>query len=214
MKELTKITEATYDVDEEEIEDMSAKEYNDEMSEVMETGYYFPGFPAIRAFPHIKIARTDEQKETCTKIAKQKNKMGPGVVAFHCLEHGKCFGFIILQDAESPKIMLDTIVSRLPSPPKVIVYDNGCNLQEYILNRFPNFFRDTRVFVDGFHYKSHTNCPSTYDSGFNVMLTKSLNTSLAEQKNARYAHLKRTAPLLSLSSLALKLRYVLNYHNE
>lgn len=140
--------------------------------------------------------------------------MGPGVLIFHCLEHNKCIGFVILDGAESPKIVTEIIVSRMSSPPQIIIYDNGSNLCEYVLNRFPLFFNKTRFFVDGFYFKSYTNCPNTYDSNFNEGLTGKLNTSLAEQKNSRYANLKYTAPFLSMYSLALKLRYAINYHND
>ena len=40
--------------------------------------------------------------------------------------------------------------------PKVIVYDNGCNLHQYCLNREPDYFRESRFLVDRFHWPNHT----------------------------------------------------------
>lgn len=40
--------------------------------------------------------------------------------------------------------------------PKIIVFDNCCNLHSYCLNRDPNFFRNTLFVVDRFHWFNHT----------------------------------------------------------
>ena len=42
------------------------------------------------------------------------------------------------------------------SAPDTLVYDNGCNLHNYCLNREPQFFKCTRFFVDKFHWRNHT----------------------------------------------------------
>lgn len=39
--------------------------------------------------------------------------------------------------------------------PKLIIYDNACNLQEYCLNRDPGFFANTKFCVDKFHWYNH-----------------------------------------------------------
>lgn len=40
--------------------------------------------------------------------------------------------------------------------PKVIIYDNACNLHEYALNRNPRMFKDSQFLVDRFHWDNHT----------------------------------------------------------
>ena len=40
-------------------------------------------------------------------------------------------------------------------PPEVVIYDNACNLHQYCLNRDPNFFCNTRFYVDGLHWDGH-----------------------------------------------------------
>lgn len=39
--------------------------------------------------------------------------------------------------------------------PKVVIYDNACNLHDYALNRDPGFFKNTKFFVDRFHWFNH-----------------------------------------------------------
>lgn len=43
----------------------------------------------------------------------------------------------------------------LKRPPKVVVYDFACALEEYCMNRDPIWFRDTKFVVDRFHWRNH-----------------------------------------------------------
>ena len=89
---------------------------------------------------------------------------------------------MVLPSAESLEMVYTTIITRFPIIPKVIVYDNACNLSEYCLNRNPNLFKDSVFLVDAFHYKSHTNCSHSYDSA-NSLCMAGLSSGLHEQKN-------------------------------
>ena len=42
------------------------------------------------------------------------------------------------------------------SAPDVAIYDNGCNLHAYVLNREPAYFKKTWFLVDRFHWRNHT----------------------------------------------------------
>ena len=44
------------------------------------------------------------------------------------------------------------------------VFDFGCNLQNYLLNREPREFGFKRVLVDSFHFQNHNSCSSSYDA--------------------------------------------------
>lgn len=44
----------------------------------------------------------------------------------------------------------------LPTAPSVIIYDNACNLHQYILNREPVHFKSSWLLVDRFHWPNHT----------------------------------------------------------
>lgn len=43
--------------------------------------------------------------------------------------------------------------------PRLIVYDNACNLHSYALNRDPVFFKNTQFLVDRLHWRDHTGKP-------------------------------------------------------
>jgi hypothetical protein len=40
--------------------------------------------------------------------------------------------------------------------PKLVVYDNACNLAAFIAKRTPIFFQNTDFLVDRLHIKGHT----------------------------------------------------------
>ena len=44
----------------------------------------------------------------------------------------------------------------LIAAPRVIVYDNACNLHTYCLNRDPVFFKHSRFLIDRLHWRDHT----------------------------------------------------------
>lgn len=178
--------------------------------ELWKTGFYFPGYRVKRTITDIKIPG---EKFECNKLYKQQRTMGPGTLYFFCVTHQKCIGFIILQKPESTRIVTQTLITRFKDMPKIILYDNGCNLNEFILNRYPTEFENSRILVDGFHYQSHNNCSHSYDSRSHPDITKELNTSLLEQKNARYCKMKWTSPFLKLQTFMSKVIYSAMFYN-
>lgn len=169
------------------------------------TGSYFPGRRICNKMKEVHI--TKESMNRCNKIAKKRGTMGPGVLWFFCGTHEKAIGFIILYNAESCKIVTETLIAWFQRAPKIVIYDNACNLEEYISNRYSKHFKDTTFYVDAFHYKSHVNCAPTYDSGLYKEKLKNVNTSLLEQKNSRIRYIKPTAPYLKARTFMAKLRY-------
>lgn len=175
-----------------------------ELTELWKTGFFFPNHKVKRRITDIKIPG---EKFACSKNYKSAKTMGPGTIYFFCVQHEKCIGFIVLHKPESLRIITHTLLTRFEIMPEIILYDNGCNLNEYILNRYPNEFKNTRIIVDGFHYNSHVNCSPSYDSSALPELTIGLNSSLLEQKNSRFAKMKPTSPFLKLDTFMSKLRY-------
>lgn len=181
-----------------------------DMLELYKTGCYFPGYPIKRTITDIKIPG---EKFDCNKIYKQQGTMGPGTLYFFCEVHRKCIGFVILDKPESPRIVTQVLLTRFTEMPAIILYDNGCNLNEFIMNRYPNEFEKSRIFVDGFHFNSHNNCSNSYDSHSHPDITNDVNTSLPEQKNSRYTKMKATSPFLKLSTFMAKVRYSAMFYN-
>lgn len=175
-----------------------------EMLELKKTGFFFPHHRVKRKIIDIKIPG---EKLPCTKNYQASKTMGPGTIYFFCVQHEKCIGFIVLDKPESLRIISHTLLTRFELMPELVLYDNGCNLNEYVLNRFPKSFKNTRIMVDGFHYNSHINCSPSYDASAHPEITREINTSLLEQKNSRFAKMKWTSPFLKLDTFMSKLRY-------
>ena len=89
--------------------------------------------------------------------------MAAGTLCIWCACHRKSIGFIVLQSAESVEHVYNILLTRFPQLPEIIIYDNGCNLYEYILNRSPEFFLKTMIVCDGFHVANHINCCAAFD---------------------------------------------------
>lgn len=43
----------------------------------------------------------------------------------------------------------------MAAAPKLIVYDNACNLHKYVLRRAPQFFSNTAFRIDRLHIYNH-----------------------------------------------------------
>lgn len=174
-----------------------------ELAEVSRTGVFFPNHRIIRKIPEINISN---ESSDCTKIYKKKGVLGAGVLLFFCVDHNNCIGFVILDRAESPKVISDIFLTRFEIMPHTILYDNSCNLSEFILNRTPQLFKDTQFLIDGFHFSAHSNCANSYnisDYPFSI----SVNSSLVEQKNAQLRYMKATSPCLKYNTFVMKLIY-------
>lgn len=182
--------------------------------ELLNTGCFFPSHRILKLIDTIGIKRNEFE---CTKVYKQAGYLAPGVLYFFCVQHQKCIGFVILKSAESPKLITELLLTRFAKMPSIVLYDNACNLSEFVLNRYPKPFLETKFYVDGFHYSSHVNCGPCYNASEHPSLTKELNTSLVEQKNAQLRYMKQTSPYLKFVTFANKLvysTYVINKVNK
>ncbi len=99
----------------------------------------------------------------------------------HCLKCSACLGFHKMDVHESPRTLFEVLFTRLPKPPRVVVYDNSCNAQVYFLNREPAWARDILFLVDKLHMLGHTACARSHDVGRYPEFT-ALNSQLAEQR--------------------------------
>jgi CxC4 like cysteine cluster associated with KDZ transposases len=167
---------------------------NPDLNELWSTGCYFPNFPIVRVIKEVQL--TKKERLFCHKEQAFDAGCMPGVLLFYCVEHECCIGFVVLDGAESPRVVYEVLATRFERLPQNVIYDNGCNLSEYVLNRTPYLFRRTQIMVDGFHFHSHKSCASCFSTEQNPRTMEKLNTSLFEQRNARLTKLKETAPLM------------------
>ncbi|KAL3859909.1 hypothetical protein ACJMK2_010093, partial [Sinanodonta woodiana] len=77
---------------------------------------------------------------------------------------GICYGFQMMEDVESPNLPFTILRIRFMISPKLVIYDNACNLHNYCLNRDSVFFHETWFLVDRFHWCNHKG----YHVGYNV----------------------------------------------
>lgn len=93
-----------------------------------------------------------------------------GIFTLLC-RHGICYGFHIMDQAESPRTPFALLMARFENgmmcihawklvitnactAPDIFVYDNCCHLAEYAYNREPNFFRNTLFLIDRYGHAS------------------------------------------------------------
>ena len=164
----------------------SMHSFPSDTEELLRTGVYFPNNPVVRTCARTNIAGSDS---SCTKNYQSAGKLGAGIILFWCAKHRLCVGFVLLESAESCEYVYSTLVTRFKRIPKTIIYDNACNLSEYCLNRAPELFIDTKFLVDAFHYKGHTNCSHSFNSGMHQSMFR-ISSVVHEQKNALLAKSK------------------------
>jgi hypothetical protein len=176
------------------------------LNELMNTGAFFPQRPIVRKTHTVSI--NGESLATCNKHYQRERKKGAGVLVFWCGTHRRCIGFYVLPSAESPQHVYSILCTRFITLPKVVIYDNACNLAEYVYNRAPLLFKDVLFVSDAFHQKNHIACARTFDPQIYPQL-EALNTVLHEQKNDNLAKLKHTCRRMNYRSFVLMLRHFL-----
>ena len=124
----------------------------------------------------------------CKKKRSFHKSLTPGLFTLSC-PHGICYGFEVMENAESPNIPFTILKTRFESAPKVVIYDNACNLHAYCLNRDPCFFKATWFLVDRFHWVNHSGCHSGYNLDSYLQFSK-INSQVAEQRNSTLKRLK------------------------
>lgn len=180
--------------------------------EFMRAGFYYPDRPVCRRLGkyHADV-RTQSGGQRCTKYKYDAKNLTPGLFVLHCLKCGACLGFHMLRNAESPQALFEVLFTRWPEPPKVVVYDNNCHAHAYFLNREPQWVERTLFVIDKTHFRGHTGCCKGYDIARYPELN-SLNSQLAEQRNAKLALLKSHCAYMSQPMFLVYVRYFLFMH--
>lgn len=140
-----------------------------------------------------------------------------------CVKHRECLGFTVLLKGESCKELYDILSTRFTQMPRVVIYDNACNLFEvfshspqYCYNRNPELFADTSIYCDGIHFKGHTNCSSTFNC-LTYPVMSGLSSVTHEQKNQFLDKMKGTSPFMRwdvFTSILVDLVANLNYRER
>ncbi|XP_028418966.1 uncharacterized protein LOC114544566 [Dendronephthya gigantea] len=101
---------------------------------------FFPNLPIIRSRGVYAADKYRRREDICTKNHPSHSLFLPGLFTIFC-PHGINYGFEVMQTRESPNVPFTIFRTRFQNAPKVIVYDNACNLHSYCLNRDPDYFK-------------------------------------------------------------------------
>jgi len=141
----------------------------------------------------------------CRKAGRHVNGRTGGVFSFFCLKHGFCYGFHVMPFSEGRNDPFSVLKTYLRKAPKIIVYDFACSLEEYCLNRDPDWFRDTLFVIDRFHWKNHYGCPKAFNmSNYTGLYGK--NSSICEQYHAYLSRFRAAASGMKLANFVRWLR--------
>ena len=114
--------------------------------------------------------------------------------------------------------------------PTLVIYDNGCNLHNYILNREPHFFKKTWFLIDRFHWPNHIGkiimlkvilhksvffclgCSSAYNISKYPQF-QDVNTQIVEQSNSFLKRAKSSLSYMNKEHFFSHVKLILWYHN-
>ncbi|XP_065064713.1 uncharacterized protein LOC135690945 [Rhopilema esculentum] len=135
-----------------------------EKNEASSSIAHWPDLPQKRHRGRYQIDqnRVSKKQNVCTKTSRGHPSLLPGVFTLFC-NHEICYGFEVMTTSESPEVPFNVLFTHFEKAPKVVIYDNACNLHEYCLNRQPSFFQETRFLVDRLHWKNHSGCSEGYN---------------------------------------------------
>ena len=140
-----------------------------ETSEIADTSYeevaFYPfwtggGFP--RARPHFALLENNQgESNHAADDAKCRHDISivpdarwtDGIFTVVC-PHQVFYGFHVMTRKESPNDLYTVLHRYFPEGkrPKVVFYDNGCKLHQYVFKRTPHWLKYMRICVDAFHF--------------------------------------------------------------
>lgn len=172
------------------------------------------GLPKLRSRPLFAADQKFEKAPTDCKhdFVAVKDKTG-GIITVFC-KHGVCYASYIVKTAEGRNELFSLFVQYFRKAPKVVVYDFGCALQEYCLNRLPDFFKHTLFVVDRLHWHNHSACSLGYCMNYYVRTLHRVNSVIAEQNNSALQKIKPTLSRTRQGPFMVLLRAFLSQWNK
>jgi hypothetical protein len=171
----------------------------------------FPKMPPIRVRAHYS-ADKNTRSTICTKRYLGHPSLLPGIFTLFC-QHGICYGYQVMEVKESPGTAFTILLTRFARAPKLIIYDNACNLHTYCLNREPLFFKETRFLVDRFHWPNHTGCSAAYELSSYPQFSN-INSQTVEQANAAIQRIKSSLSYMNQINFCQHLSFYMWYRNK
>lgn len=115
-----------------------------------------------------------------------------------CCLHGVGYGFHSMVAPEGRKDLLKILYERMPKEvldELHVVFDFNCQEGEYMLNRCPELFQHTRLFIDRWHSRTHK-CPSVFKLDAYPMFQELISTG-SEYLNSILQHQHSQTPFMT-----------------
>ena len=178
------------------------------------TCYYFTKHgQQVRVLPKYSKNVSKSFTEQCKKDFPKPSKHNwTYLFLWFCAKHHHCYGFHIIAGAEGRKDAFASAYKYMQSAPPIVYYDFSCSLSEYALNRQPDFFRNTRFFLDEFHSFGHT-CGDNHKAK-RIKGIPHPNTSICEQFNSYLKGFVYTSNKLTQSHFTFLLQLFIHIWNE
>ena len=95
-----------------------------------------------------------------------------------------------------------------------VVFDFGCNLHNFLLNREPWEFQFKHVLVDSFHYRNHQACSSSYNTAaYKKFLPAGFYTTGCEQINSKISKIESSLHQMNYKSYFTMLKFFFAVQN-
>jgi len=182
---------------------------------------YMPNHPVCRPLRQYNQNSGGKASESCRKDVTRCSGLTPGIFTFFC-PHGVCLGFSILERYEGPSTAFELLFQRFPTAPRMVIYDNACNLSKYCLLREPAFFAKTEFRIDRLHWKGHIGCHEgfcldAYPKDIEVLGGKArlgrINSQVCEQANSGLDYISKQAKFMRLENFLAHTRLFLYSRN-
>ncbi|KAK9915762.1 hypothetical protein WJX75_003857 [Coccomyxa subellipsoidea] len=126
-----------------------------------------------------------------------------------------------MMNKESPKTAFDLLYTRFNTAPKMVIYDNACNLHRYVLRRAPRFFSRAAFRIDRLHIFNHVGCSSGYNlekypqdmAVVGGLTLRKLNSQACEQSNSILERIRTQVAYMGHENAFTYCKYFLSQHN-
>ncbi|POY70585.1 hypothetical protein BMF94_6409 [Rhodotorula taiwanensis] len=155
-----------------------------------------PGDAGMKRLKNLPVIDATRNSDECNKLYSTygKNGLTGGMMGLWC-PHGVCIGAHLMSSAEGRDEVFSALFTRRKKAPNIVIYDFSCQLGPYCWIRAPEYFAETRFYVDQLHSYNHTDCAKSAQWASAVRADpdlKRINTSLAETAHATLRRIKKS----------------------
>ena len=168
----------------------------------------------LREMPKYIDFNDTVEESSCRKVSYPHcSKSGHSYLflIFDPMHYGHCHGFHIIQN-EGPKDAFTAPLLYKKRAPRHYFYDNSCKLEEYSLNREPQFWRECEFWHDVFH-GFHHKCPYTYNSR-RINSLSTVNSEICEQFNSYIQKIAYSGRAMSQPRFIFYLQFFIHHWNQ